>query len=64
MRGPPPPTARPATRSRVGDFDSIAPGELDRLRAAGIAIEVAPSAKDESDTELAVLAALAEAPTP
>jgi thiamine pyrophosphokinase len=43
----------------VGDFDSIAAGELDRLRAAGIAIEVAPSAKDESDTELAVRAALA-----
>jgi thiamine pyrophosphokinase len=43
----------------VGDFDSIGPGELERLRAAGIAVEVAPSAKDESDTELAVRAALA-----
>lgn len=43
----------------VGDFDSIGPGELDRLRAAGIAVEVAPTAKDESDTELAVRAALA-----
>jgi thiamine pyrophosphokinase len=43
----------------VGDFDSIRPGELDRLRAAGVAVEVAPAAKDESDTELAVRAALA-----
>jgi thiamine pyrophosphokinase len=43
----------------VGDFDSIGPGELDRLRAAGIAVEVASTAKDESDTELAVRAALA-----
>jgi thiamine pyrophosphokinase len=43
----------------VGDFDSIGPGELDRLRVAGIAVEVAPTAKDESDTELAVRAALA-----
>ncbi|MEO8228909.1 MAG: thiamine diphosphokinase [Chloroflexota bacterium] len=42
----------------VGDFDSIAPDELDRLRAAGIPVEVAPIAKDESDTELAVRAAL------
>jgi thiamine pyrophosphokinase len=42
----------------VGDFDSIGPGELDRLRAAGIPVEVAPTAKDESDTELAVRAAL------
>lgn len=43
----------------VGDFDSITPGELERLRAAGIPVEVAPTAKDESDTELAVRAALA-----
>jgi thiamine pyrophosphokinase len=43
----------------VGDFDSIGQGELDRLRAEGIPVEVAPTAKDESDTELAVRAALA-----
>ena len=42
----------------VGDFDSIAPGGLDRLRAAGIPVEVAPADKDESDTELAIRAAL------
>jgi thiamine pyrophosphokinase len=43
----------------VGDFDSIAPGGLDRLRAAGVPVEVAPTDKDESDTELAVRAAIA-----
>ncbi len=43
----------------VGDFDSIGPGGLERLRAAGIAVEIAPTAKDESDTELAVRAAVA-----
>jgi thiamine pyrophosphokinase len=42
----------------VGDFDSIAPGGLDRLRAAGIPVEIAPADKDESDTELAIRAAL------
>ncbi len=42
----------------VGDFDSIGPGGLARLRAAGIPIEAAAAAKDESDTELAVLAAV------
>jgi thiamine pyrophosphokinase len=43
----------------VGDGDSIAPGDLAALAAAGVAVERAPSDKDESDTELAVLAALA-----
>ena len=43
----------------VGDFDSIAPGGLDRLRAAGIPVEITPADKDESDTELAIRAALA-----
>jgi thiamine pyrophosphokinase len=43
----------------VGDFDSIAPGGLDRLGAAGVPVEIAPPAKDESDTELAIRAALA-----
>ena len=43
----------------VGDFDSIALGGLDRLHAAGVPVEVAPTDKDESDTELAVRAAIA-----
>ena len=42
----------------VGDFDSLDADGLDRLRAEAIPIEVAPEAKDESDTELAILAAL------
>jgi thiamine pyrophosphokinase len=42
----------------VGDFDSLDADGLDRLRAQGIPIEVAPAAKDESDTELAILAAI------
>ena len=43
----------------VGDMDSLGPEALARLRDAGIEVQVAPAAKDESDTELAVLAALA-----
>lgn len=43
----------------VGDMDSLDEDHLDRLRGAGIAVERAPVAKDESDTELAVRAALA-----
>ena len=42
----------------VGDGDSLGPGGLARLRAEGIALELAPVAKDESDTELAVVAAV------
>jgi thiamine pyrophosphokinase len=42
----------------VGDGDSIDPAALERLRAGGVAIELAPSDKDETDTELALLAAL------
>lgn len=42
----------------VGDFDSIGPDGLARLRASGIPVETAPEAKDESDTELALLAAV------
>jgi thiamine pyrophosphokinase len=42
----------------VGDGDSLGSDELARLRAAGIAIELVDAAKNESDTELAVLAAL------
>lgn len=44
----------------VGDGDSIAAGALERLRTAGIRVEVAPRDKDESDTELAIDAAIAD----
>jgi thiamine pyrophosphokinase len=47
----------------VGDLDSLDPADVDRLRADGIPVEVAPVAKDESDTELAVSAALARGAT-
>ncbi len=42
----------------VGDGDSISGAELDALAAAGVAMTRAPSDKDESDSELALLAAL------
>ncbi len=42
----------------VGDADSIAPAALARLRGEGVPVELVDAAKDESDTELAVLAAL------
>lgn len=42
----------------VGDMDSLAPERLAALAAAGVAIERASTEKDESDTELAILAAL------
>src|SRR5947207_5681149 len=47
----------------VGDGDSLGPEELDELRDAGVPIEQAPTDKDESDTELAVLAAIARGAT-
>jgi thiamine pyrophosphokinase len=47
----------------VGDGDSLRGGELDELRAAGVPIELVPAEKDESDTELAVLAAVARGAT-
>ena len=47
----------------VGDGDSLSSDELDELRGAGIPIELAPAEKDESDTELAVLAAVARGAT-
>jgi thiamine pyrophosphokinase len=47
----------------VGDGDSIAPAELDRLAAAGVRIERAATDKDETDAELAVLAAIRAGPT-
>ncbi len=43
----------------VGDADSLGPEGLAAVRAAGIPVELAPAAKDESDLELALLAALA-----
>ena len=42
----------------VGDGDSITPELLDGLGAAGVAIERVAAEKDESDAELALLAAL------
>ena len=44
----------------VGDADSLSPTELERLRVAGVRIQLAPSAKDESDTELCLHAAIGE----
>ena len=46
----------------VGDGDSIAADALDALAARGVAIRRASVAKDESDTELAVLEALTHDP--
>jgi thiamine pyrophosphokinase len=43
----------------VGDGDSLEPAALDRLRAEGVAIELVPTDKDASDTELAIGLALA-----
>jgi thiamine pyrophosphokinase len=45
----------------IGDGDSIDPADLDSLRGAGIPLELVRQDKDESDTELAVLAAAREA---
>jgi thiamine pyrophosphokinase len=42
----------------VGDGDSVVPRDLERLEADGAEIRRVASAKDESDTELAVLVAL------
>jgi thiamine pyrophosphokinase len=42
----------------VGDGDSLAPAALESLRRAGVPVELAAADKDESDTELAVLAAI------
>ena len=43
----------------VGDGDSTAPAELEALAAAGVAMDRVAVDKDESDTELALLAAIA-----
>lgn len=42
----------------VGDGDSIDAAELDALAAAGVDVQRAATDKDESDTELALLAAI------
>ena len=42
----------------VGDGDSLSPSALEFLRDAGVPIELSAADKDESDTELAVLAAI------
>jgi thiamine pyrophosphokinase len=42
----------------VGDGDSVAQDDLDRLAAGGVPVERAPTDKDETDAELALLAAL------
>ncbi len=47
----------------VGDGDSIEPAELEALRASGIPVRLAARDKDESDTELAVLEAVAAGAT-
>ncbi|MEA2622641.1 MAG: thiamine pyrophosphokinae [Chloroflexota bacterium] len=43
----------------VGDADSLSTEDIARFRDAGAAVELHPADKDESDTELAVRAALA-----
>jgi thiamine pyrophosphokinase len=43
----------------IGDFDSIAPETLTALEHAGVRIERHPTAKDKTDLELALDAALA-----
>jgi thiamine pyrophosphokinase len=47
----------------VGDADSLGPAGLATVREAGIPVELAAEAKDESDLELAVLAAVARGAT-
>jgi thiamine pyrophosphokinase len=47
----------------VGDGDSLGGDELEELRATGVPVELASTDKDESDTELAVLAAVARGAT-
>ncbi len=42
----------------VGDGDSVKPAALERIAAAGVLLERAAADKDESDTELALIAAI------
>jgi thiamine pyrophosphokinase len=46
----------------VGDLDSLAPSEVERIRREGIEVEAWPVTKDASDAELALRAALARDP--
>ncbi len=48
----------------IGDLDSLAPREADRLVRAGVPIERWPVDKDQSDLELALRAALRRSPAP
>lgn len=41
----------------VGDFDSLAPAEVEKLRSLGSAIESHPAEKDETDLDLAIAVA-------
>ena len=43
----------------VGDADSLSDSDVERYRALGVSVDVHPSEKDQSDTELALDAALA-----
>jgi thiamine pyrophosphokinase len=47
----------------VGDGDSLGPEGVAQLIAAGVPVDLVDRDKDESDTELALLAALRRAPT-
>ena len=47
----------------VGDLDSVSKEALERARRAGIAIEEHPAAKDQTDLELALDAAMERAPS-
>lgn len=46
----------------VGDGDSIDPASLASLRQAGVPVDLAPTDKDETDAELALIAAVAADP--
>jgi thiamine pyrophosphokinase len=43
----------------VGDGDSLPSADLEALRVAGVPVELVPAVKDETDTELALRAAIA-----
>ncbi|HEX5822982.1 MAG TPA: thiamine diphosphokinase [Candidatus Limnocylindrales bacterium] len=47
----------------VGDGDSLGAAGVEELRAAGVPVRLAPIDKDESDTELAIVAAIAAGAT-
>jgi thiamine pyrophosphokinase len=47
----------------VGDMDSLAPDEVNALRARGVSIQRYPANKDENDLELALMAAVARQAT-